>query len=814
MVNRAPRRAAAGSLLLFGLTASGIIATVLSVDRVRAEVRERDRQAAALVEERLSAGLRATVSSLSGVDGLAADGDVTAEEFAAFTADLLPASLYTALAFAEPVPRAQRAAWEAETGVTVIDTDGAGGFVPAADRPTHAIVRLVAPSTEASRRVIGFDLLSDDVRGRAVDDALSVSSPVVHGPVRLAASGSTGLFVAKSVRDPDGAAVGVVGSGIGATSLLDLLDGLDVQPVSILIDGEVLVESESSGVEASFEVGGRTFLIRTGSPDTGNWLLPVVLAVGTAILAVAAVFAVRREAAERRRERWIANRNVGLALLAERLAAAPTSDAVLSVVLRDAGTLVDAEFTNVGRRDPVDPTKLVVIHDRAMPDDLASEFGIQPIDAPLPLTDCARNVEMIVVPDLRAYEERYPHALAHVRRAGIQAVVCVPLSLGTEAATGAVGFAWTHRLPSERQRDVAGTAQLIGQMIGRALERANVREVVQQRVDELGALARSLGVARTTPEINQIVTERLPALLDVKSAELAPEPLIGVPSTRSYPPQTSGGGHLNLVLRDGAAWDLTTEALTQAVLDFIEGAWTRAKLYDHEFSVLRRLQASLLSEAPRVDGLEIAVAYRSAVEAVGIGGDWYSVIEHGDTIDAVIGDVAGHGPGAVAIMAEVKTIIRHLLSAGAAIEDVIEHADVALRRRQAYASAVIVRIDMRADRLFYVTAGHPYPVVVGERSGSVLDVTHRPWLGVPAPPCRATEAPFPPGSTVVLYTDGLIEDRGVPIDRSIHDLVNRISASEAPPTALVDALLDHRDSTRSSITVDDDIALVVIRRPR
>jgi hypothetical protein len=805
------RRAAGTAVALVGLVLIGIAATLLSIDRVRTEQAERDRDAASVASERLVAALGPSVASLRGAGGLAADGIVTNDEFAGFASGVLPDSLYTALAFAEPVVGSERATWEATTGTPVLDTDGRGGFRPAAERPAYAVVRYVVPETETTLRVIGFDFFSEEVRSRAVTAALGTDVPVIEGPIALAAEGLPGVFVAHAVRAPDGEPLGVIGSGLAVSSLLDRLDGLAIGPVAISIGETLLTEPVAGGATTSFEVGGQTFVVRTSDPGDSSWLLPFFLGAGTAILALGAALALRREAADRRRAQWVAERNEAVAMLAERLAAAPSADVVTDVVLTGAGPLLGADFTNVGRRDPVDADRMLVSHDPTVPDHVAARFASQELTASMALTDCAREAEPVVLPDRRSLARQYPNVTGDTDELGIQAIVCIPLSLGSETGTGAVGFAWTHALPSDRRDDVVGTAQLVGQMIGRAYERAAVQELVQERVDRLGQFARALGIARTTPEISHIVEAQLPSLLDVRAAELATAPATVGPLERSYSPQSLDGQHLNLVLRRPTGWNVTLETLTRAVLEFIEGAWTRAALYDHEQSVLQRLQATLLGDPPPVDGIEVAVAYRSAVEAVGIGGDWYTVVDRGDSVYAVVGDIAGHGPEAVATMAEVKTIIRHLLTTGASPTDVVEHASAVLARRRAYASAVIVKIDRVAGELSYLSAGHPYPIVACGGVVSVLDTTHRPWLGVASVTAPATAVPFPAGSTLVLYTDGLVEDRRMPLDASIERLRARIGA-DATPAAIVDDLLTDRMEDRRATAVDDDVALVVLRR--
>lgn len=802
--------------MLLALAVSGVVATGLSVERARADARERDRQAVGLVAERLSAGLLTTVSSLRGNDVLASDDTVDAAEFASLAGDVVPGSEFDALAYAQIVDGDDRAAWEAEAGATILDTDGDGGFTPSPPRDRYVVVRFVEPTDDTTRALIGFDFLSDPLRARAVEEATVSDTAVIVGPLRLAASGQPGLFVADAVRDRGGDVVGVVAGGIRVDRILTSAEGLDdITPISLWLDDQLLV-GDGEGRTTVFSVGGRRFTVASGDARGANWLLPSIIGLGTMLLGAGTVITARRERRERERQRWLSRRNQRLAEFAERLAVASSVDDVATITVDHAGPIIGADGVSVGRRDTVDPSKLVVEGD--VSEGHVSEGGprrteLHPIDAGTPLTDCVRRAAPVVLVDLDAYRREYGRAVDALHDTGTRAAICVPLGLGSESPSGAIGYGFRQVLRTDHVDDLVATAQLVAQMVGRALERARVRDVVQGRVDLLGELARALTSAGTRDEVAEVVSTLLPSVLDVRRAVLAPaDQRPDEASTRSYTPQSTDDVQLHLVLDDAGTWNGTYESLTQAVLEFVDGAWVRAALYDHEHSVLVRLQASLLTTPPEVEGFDVAVAYRSAMEAVGIGGDWYSVIASDDSVFVVIGDIAGHGPGAVAHMAEVKTVMRHLLSTGSSIEQAIGHAQASLERRHAYASAIVVQIDRRAERLRFLNAGHPSPIVIGADGTVSLHQQHRPWLGVPGELMPATEVPFGAGSTLLLYTDGLVEERGELIDVSMQRLADLVARHDREPASLVEFLLERRATHRGPSTVDDDIALVAVAR--
>lgn len=798
---------------LTGLAILGIAATVLSVERAVSDTRDRDRRAVGVAAERVSSNLLNALSSLRGVDVLAADDVVTQRELAAFAADVVPGSEFTALAFAEPVPDADRTTWEAVVGTPIVDSDGAGGFVPSSERSEHVVVRYVAPATATSSRVVGLDFNGDPVRTRAVAEARGSTDPVVVGPSPLASSGTLGLFVINAVRAGDGEVVGYVAGGVSVdTALQSGLEVDEIEEIGLAIDGETIVPVSGGSVTATFDLGGRTFTVEGRTSIGPNPVLPSAIAAGTLALWFGALTTGRRQRRERDRQRWISLRNARLADLAEQLAAAPDAGSVIAAAVASAGHVIGADHTVVGTRDPVDRWKLIVVDDLTSTDGAGAEPQVVGVHESVPLSACVDRATAVVLPDRDSCVRQFPDAATMLDRLSVQAHVCVPLSLGSEESAGAVGFMFPSAIASDRLDDVLATARSVAQIIGRALERARVREAVQGGIDLLGDLSRQLAAARTRDDISTAVADLVPQLLGVEAAHVvACIERESTASLRTYRLRQGGDMELQVVLGRLSTWNPTYESLTRGVVDLIDGAWTRAELYDHGRTVLQRLQESLLSEPPTVPGFDVAVGYRSAVEAVGIGGDWYSVMDDGMVMHAVIGDIAGHGPGAVALMAEVKTILRYLLSTGSSIVEAAHRASAALERRNAFASAVLVSIDRRREELAYLNAGHPPPLLLHGDQVDVLDQVHRPWLGVASAQTLPTVVGFPPGSTLLLYTDGLIEERGELFDVSVDRLRRAVSGSHDPHT-LTERLLHERSTNRTDRFIDDDVALTAIAR--
>jgi GAF domain-containing protein len=796
-----------------------------------------DERAVATASERLSTELATSVALLGGSDVMALDGTVDPDEFAAFSADVLPGSMFSALAYAEPVPGSDRAAWETTNDSFIKDTDGAGDFVPAQDRQLHVVVRLTEPATEASRRVLGFDMMSDGVRASGITQASGSDGVAVVGPIRLAGSGLPGVFLVNAVHDASGDVVGYVASGLSVQDIVDRVEpGSGLDPIAVSIDGTYLTTTRDGSAVGTFELAGRSFEVSTGTQDGVDWTLTVAAAAAFATLVVLAVVTGRRARHARLRSVRRANRSQELALLAERLSHARSPAEVLDIVVADAARPVACDHVDTARKVRSRPGQIEV-HDATQ-----KEPVLLPLGARTPLTDCVRGNRVVEVWNT----ERQMHAFADVAPGDDVmrwcSVLCVPITVGN-ASVGAMCFGWSEVVDEADRSDVRSAAELIAEMAGRAFERGLGRQLLQERLEWLNEFSAQLAAAHALDDIARAVETLVPAILGVDAALLGDSAATAHEPDDRYsdgPTDSTGeaaddladGGvedgdpayvricplagddslRLELHLDDPSQWTPTVESASRAVLDLLASAVARARRSEDERTVLQRLQQALLTPPPLVDGYDIAVSYESAMQSVGIGGDWYSVVDSERALFLVIGDVAGHGPGAVAIMAQVKTVIRHLLTVDAPIETALHQASTLLEDRNAYASAIILRIDKVTGVLTFVNAGHPFPLVRRGDDVEVLSVVHRPWLGVAADVARPSSTSFDVGSTLLLYTDGLVEERHTNIDVSIEQLAVSVGHSTTRAAALVSRLALDRAEARGPLSPDDDIALVAVTR--
>lgn len=245
----------------------------------------------------------------------------------------------------------------------------------------------------------------------------------------------------------------------------------------------------------------------------------------------------------------------------------------------------------------------------------------------------------------------------------------------------------------------------------------------------------------------------------------------------------------------------------------------RALEYQRTKQVALALQRSLLTEPPAVPDLEVAVRYRPSNAAAQIGGDWYDSFERADgSLVLTIGDVTGHDLPAAVTMSQLRNMLRGLaLGRQESTGSVLRRLDQSVQTLylECTATCVLGRVERPAPGRFalqYSVAGHPPPLLVeADGTSRFLTVAHGPLLGLaPDPHYDTVTEELPPGSTLLLYTDGLVERRHEDIDVSLERLRRHaFDASRLPLDAFCDALLVGMPAEDS----DDDMAVVALRVP-
>ncbi|WP_188112961.1 SpoIIE family protein phosphatase [Mycobacterium simiae] len=258
---------------------------------------------------------------------------------------------------------------------------------------------------------------------------------------------------------------------------------------------------------------------------------------------------------------------------------------------------------------------------------------------------------------------------------------------------------------------------------------------------------------------------------------------------------------------DRALFALLASHLAQTLLT--------AREYEKTRAVALALQQAILGPTALPHGF--AVRYTPAEEPLKVGGDWYDVIALGDDhVGVVVGDCVGHGLAAAAVMGQLRSAARALLLSKSGPATVLEGLDRFARAvPDAYCTTVFCAvIDRAAAVIRYSSAGHPPPIVVtadGQRQ--LLDDARSLPLAVASRGIARTEsrAVLPAGSTLLLYTDGLIERREDSLDSGIDRAI----------TALIGYRRLHPDEIGERLMADlappagydDDVAVLLYRHP-
>ncbi|MCA0145661.1 SpoIIE family protein phosphatase [Blastococcus sp. LR1] len=284
-------------------------------------------------------------------------------------------------------------------------------------------------------------------------------------------------------------------------------------------------------------------------------------------------------------------------------------------------------------------------------------------------------------------------------------------------------------------------------------------------------------------------------------------------------------GLLTVFYADGTPVREADLSTAQDVADRAGLALDNVRLYSAHQQLAEGLQRSLLTEPPEPDHAEIAVRYLPAAEAARVGGDWYDAfMQPGGTTMLVIGDVVGHDTEAAAAMGQLRGLLRGIATySDAGPVEVLRGLDMSMTtlQMQTLATAAVARFEQTPDelargltRMRWANAGHLPPLVI-HPDGSVAELAE--WngdllLGVdPASKRRESVITLDRGSTVLLYTDGLVERRDSDLDEGIHRLREAlIELAGLPLEKLLDELLERLVHGRP----EDDVALVAVRLHR
>ena len=297
--------------------------------------------------------------------------------------------------------------------------------------------------------------------------------------------------------------------------------------------------------------------------------------------------------------------------------------------------------------------------------------------------------------------------------------------------------------------------------------------------------------------------------VDASSLGPAVSSLLAVPLVAGA--QIIGSLHLGTLTRrdfDDETVDLLVLAAGRASL-----AIARTRLYERERRIAAELQRSLLpSSLPSVPGVALAARYEPGDDGATVGGDWYDAIAlPGGRVAVAIGDVVGRGIEAAATMGQMRSALRAILmqadDSGAMAERLNRFA---LGLGDCVLTTVVLAIfEPATGRLRYTNAGHPPPLIVGpDGDARFLDAPPSPPMGVmETPRYEQRTLELDPGSTLLLYTDGLIERSSEVLDKGLERL-RAAAVAGADVEALCERVFEAL--AEPGTPCDDDVTMIAM----
>ena len=254
-------------------------------------------------------------------------------------------------------------------------------------------------------------------------------------------------------------------------------------------------------------------------------------------------------------------------------------------------------------------------------------------------------------------------------------------------------------------------------------------------------------------------------------------------------------------------------ALLQLVGDRVALAVDRARLFEQERHIAETLQRSLLPEQlPQIPGLDVAVRYLPAGAGMEVGGDWFDMLELGDGhVVLAMGDVVGRGVRAAALMGKLRTALEAYAFDGRSPEEVVQRLHSLMERQHRAEMATLLYVAIEPDResAGLASAGHMPLLIRGPQGDTHFAARNAsPPLGaLPFVRFDAQRVDIEKGSTLLLFTDGLVEVRGTSIEVRLDQLRRIVEGGPSEPEGLCDAVLEGMLGDQEP---QDDVALLVL----
>ncbi|MFS8096958.1 SpoIIE family protein phosphatase [Lentzea alba] len=408
---------------------------------------------------------------------------------------------------------------------------------------------------------------------------------------------------------------------------------------------------------------------------------------------------------------------------------------------------------------------------------------------------------------------------------GICAVICLPLLRGGRFVAA---MAVHQARPRQWTQDEIDLVSVVVNRCWESMQRAHadralrdselrLRRLIERATDTIWVLDHDYRFVEVNPAACALLGYRRDELVGMLATDL-------VVRDGHEPPELKDQmtGVWNLRRADGSVIALelsvqvTPTGLQAIGRDVTERQRTEAErelLLQREREIAAALQHSLLPrELPVLDRLATSARYLPASDHAQIGGDWYEMLPiDGTVVGFSVGDVVGKGPAAAAVMGQLRSALAGYLIDGHSPAAALERLDAFAARVNGAAGSTCacVTFDWSTGRLCWASAGHPPPVVVAAGQARLLDGAGGAVLCTPQrAPYEEASTVLSPGSSVVLYTDGLVERRGEVLDTGLDQLLDLVSrAHRQGPAELTDTIIEGLLADGQ----DDDVALVAAR---
>jgi GAF domain-containing protein len=555
--------------------------------------------------------------------------------------------------------------------------------------------------------------------------------------------------------------------------------------------------------------------------------------------------------------------------LVQALSQAESADEVARVIAAEGAVAAGAEFANIAVLDAGAPGAPAHLYGASrLSEDAARRYPAVRVDDSTPLGSVLRSGNEIWLSSLSNTQKRYPSHLERVTAAGLSSTVAVPLRDRHQRVIGAMGVGWaqTQTFTDAQKDQVRVMAQLVADALGRA-QLLEAERAARQRTERLqrmmSALVASASLAEVTAAVFQhgllpfgasaarlvLVDQEQPEQLVTVNAVGLPEQILAkwrefplsastvvyVPTREDLlaefpdadlahgnldqqawvgvPLRSSGRtlGVLTLIFAKPDPLDDGPDQIALAALgSAIADALSRAVQHDSDRDLVISVQRSLLADTlPQQPGVRLGAYYMPAETRYGIGGDWYDAVPLPDgRIVLIVGDVAGHGLEAAITMGQMRSAARALAPAHGPA-GLLEALDrfICSTIKEPLATTAVVIVDSAQRTLRYCLAGHPPPLLRGpDGAVSVLGEATGALLGLETRNRPEEVVTFAPDSSLVLFTDGLVERRDETIDEGVSRLARALKAAPPPdPASLCDALVEQAAPQDGN---EDDIAIL------